>query len=87
MAIIQSQISLNFSSTDQSSWTVKQRNSFFDLITNLAIAFFNVGVAEEGMGNVKMAQAAYKNAVTLSDKYLDEYTPIYNMAHSAYDEI
>ena len=39
------------------------------------------------MGNIKKAKAAYMHAVTLSDRYLDEYTPIYNMAHTAYDEI
>ena len=39
------------------------------------------------MGDIKKAEAAYKHAVTLSDRYLDEYTPIYNMAHTAYDEI
>jgi hypothetical protein len=78
---------VNFSGKSHDEWNVVERARFYDLIENLIIAFYNVGVSDEAMGSRDEARRVLEKAVLLSDKYLDEYTPIFDLCHKALDDL
>jgi hypothetical protein len=43
-------MALKFGEKKKAGWTVPQRTEFFDVIENMIVAFYNIGVSQDAMG-------------------------------------
>ena len=70
LATLQQELNARLNGRQLDELSVKEKTKFETMITTYVVAFYNIGVAEEAMGQMTEAVQAFRNAVSIGAKFL-----------------
>lgn len=83
LATLQKELNLRLNGRLLEHLSAKEREKFETMITTYVVAFYNIGVSEEALGQAENALKAYKNAVKIGGKFLPSGSPELVLAKKA----